>query len=378
MRKRQSGLTLVELMVAMVAGLILVGGAFQVYLSSKQTFRAQQSLARLQENGRFAGMQLTQDLRNAGYVGCIGHITSHLDPSGTGYDDDIFDFSRPLFGWEADGTGPTDTYTINGFDPAGVAPAQWTDSEGEGLPADLADLVVPGTDVVLVRHAEVNTQATADGNTNVTAATITLDGPSGIMKQSIVMVGDCNGADVFQSTANDNAAALTKGVGAAGGNPGNLSTNWSHEYGPGMEIYSFAIDAYYIGIGAAGRPSLFRLRYGVKGTGAPFGAGNPQNIKDDTAINQELVEGIDNLQLLYGQDTNADLAVDEYVPADEVDDWQQVLAVRAAMLVSSLNPATDESRNAAFDVGGVAMTPPDDRRQRQVFSTTIALRNQLP
>lgn len=378
MRKRQSGLTLVELMVAMVAGLILVGGAFQVYLSSKQSFRAQQSLARLQENGRFAAMQLTRDLRNAGYFGCIGNITNHLDPSGTGYDDDIFDFSRPLSGWEASGTKPSGSYAINGFDPAGVALAQWEDNEGETLLADLKDLVVPGTDVVLVRRAEINTDATASGNTNVTSAAITLDGPSGIMKQSIVMVGDCNGADVFQSTANNNAATLAKGVGAAGGNPGNRSGNWSHEYAPGMEIHTFAIDAYYIGIGAAGRPSLFRLRYGVKGSGAPFGAGNPQNIKDDTSINQELVEGIDNLQLLYGEDSNGDRAVDGYVPADEVDDWRQVLAVRAAVLVSSLEPATDESRDAAFDVGGVAITPPGDRRQRQVFSTTIALRNQLP
>lgn len=363
-RKRPHGLSLVELMVAMVAGIILVGGAFQVYLSQKQSFRVQESLSRLQENGRFAAMQLTGDIRGAGYAGCIGdNITNHLDPAGSGYDEDVFDMSRPVFGWEASGTGPGDTYTIASFDPSGVAVSQWDNSDGEDLLDDLQNLVVPGTDVIVVKRAENQSDATATGNTPVNASTINLDGPSGVPQGTIMMVGDCNGADIFQTTANDNASTLTKGVGAAGGEPGNLSTNWSHEYGPDMEIFSFAIDAYYIGVGAAGRPSLFRMRYG-------FGS--------DPPLSEELVEGVDNLQLLYGEDTDADRAVDEYVPADEVDNWEQVVAVRASMLVSSVNAALTESRATAFDLGGTDVVPPDDRRQRQVFSTTIALRNRLP
>ena len=64
---RQSGLTLVELMVALVLGLLLLGGVTNVLVSSKQTFQANDDLGRVQENGRFALDILISDIRMAGY-----------------------------------------------------------------------------------------------------------------------------------------------------------------------------------------------------------------------------------------------------------------------------------------------------------------------
>ena len=52
--QNQRGLTLVELMVAMLLGVFLIGGVMQIFISSKQTYRMQENLSRLQENGRFA------------------------------------------------------------------------------------------------------------------------------------------------------------------------------------------------------------------------------------------------------------------------------------------------------------------------------------
>ena len=63
----QSGLTLVELLVAMAIGLILLTGIFQVFLGSNSIYRTQDSLSRLQENGRFAIELLTQKVHLAGY-----------------------------------------------------------------------------------------------------------------------------------------------------------------------------------------------------------------------------------------------------------------------------------------------------------------------
>jgi len=51
---RQQGLTLVELMIAMVIGLILIAGVIQIFLSSQQAYRTQESMSRIQESGRFA------------------------------------------------------------------------------------------------------------------------------------------------------------------------------------------------------------------------------------------------------------------------------------------------------------------------------------
>ncbi len=66
---RQRGVSLIELMVAVVVGLLLLGGLIQVYLSNKQSYNAQEQLARMQESGRFAMDMITLDLRRAGYWG---------------------------------------------------------------------------------------------------------------------------------------------------------------------------------------------------------------------------------------------------------------------------------------------------------------------
>jgi type IV pilus assembly protein PilW len=65
----QGGVTLVELLVSVVIGLLLLGGLFQIYLSSKQSYNAQEQLARMQESGRFAMDIITRDLRRAGFWG---------------------------------------------------------------------------------------------------------------------------------------------------------------------------------------------------------------------------------------------------------------------------------------------------------------------
>lgn len=66
---RQRGVSLIELMVAVVVGLLLLGGLIQVYLSNKQSYNAQEQLARMQESGRFAMDMITRDLRRSGYWG---------------------------------------------------------------------------------------------------------------------------------------------------------------------------------------------------------------------------------------------------------------------------------------------------------------------
>lgn len=65
--KPQNGLTLVELMIAMVLGLLLLGGVIQIFLSSNESYQLQDGLSRLQENGRFAMDVITLNLRQTGY-----------------------------------------------------------------------------------------------------------------------------------------------------------------------------------------------------------------------------------------------------------------------------------------------------------------------
>ncbi len=61
----QRGLTLVELMVALALSLLLLAGTIQIFISSKQSYRVQDALSRLQENSRAAVDLLSRDIRAA-------------------------------------------------------------------------------------------------------------------------------------------------------------------------------------------------------------------------------------------------------------------------------------------------------------------------
>ena len=65
--KYQTGMTLIELMLALVISSVLMFGVATVYVSSKRGYNIQDNLARQQENSRFSLQLLTQDLRMAGY-----------------------------------------------------------------------------------------------------------------------------------------------------------------------------------------------------------------------------------------------------------------------------------------------------------------------
>lgn len=69
-RGRQSGFTIVELMIALVLSLVVVGGAISIYLNNQESFRTNDSLAKIQENTRFAFELLARDIREAGSNPC--------------------------------------------------------------------------------------------------------------------------------------------------------------------------------------------------------------------------------------------------------------------------------------------------------------------
>ncbi|HEC19712.1 MAG TPA: prepilin-type N-terminal cleavage/methylation domain-containing protein, partial [Gammaproteobacteria bacterium] len=98
-----------------------------------------------------------------------------------------------------------------------------------------------------------------------------------------------------------------------------------------------------------------------------------------------LVENIDNLQVLYGIDSDIDGSANLYVTATEVDagiinagtpDWDRVVSLRLALLVAS-----DTSTNSAskdFTLLDAPTITKDDGRIYRVFTATIPLRNRIP
>ena len=64
------GMTLIELMISMVLGLVIIGGATSVMLANQQSYRTNEALSQVQESQRSAFELLSRDVREAGFNGC--------------------------------------------------------------------------------------------------------------------------------------------------------------------------------------------------------------------------------------------------------------------------------------------------------------------
>lgn len=335
--RQQHGLSLVELMVAMALSLLLMLGVMQIFLSSKQTYSTNVALSRVQESGRFALDFLARDIRSAGYKGeCLGIPNNLLNEASSAYSNELFDLNVAIMGWDEN-----------------VSPAAASKITG------IANRT-PGTDMILVKHAAQASGATATGATPANSNTISVNTASSIPSDSIVIVADALGCDVFQTSNNKNANSLTRRNQGTPGNKNPGHYEFSHAYGNTMEILTLQSALYYIGTGANNRPSLRRITFN---TGTP--------------INMEMVEGIENMQITYGL-VNAERQVTEYKTAKHITQakWGDVGSVRLQLLAigADQNVATT-TQKLLFDGSNIDIS---EKRLGQVFTSTLGVRNRLP
>ncbi|MBI3546355.1 MAG: PilW family protein [Gammaproteobacteria bacterium] len=250
--QRMHGLSLVELMVALTIGLIILAAVSSLFVSSKQTYTTQDSLARLQENGRFALQFLIKDIRLGGYFGCLDEMYAPSPGIAVAGGLTFFTNARvPLEGAEnASGT--------------------WFPS-ASALPAGIKT----GTDAIAIRMGNLGAWANVtpgmlNGSSNINVSSVT---PFAV--NDIVVISDCATADItqvsgFSGVALTHSMALQKAYAA-----------------PAARVYSLVTRQYFVGTKTvAGKviPVLYR--------------------QDNSGAPQELVEGVESLQILYGEDTD--------------------------------------------------------------------------
>ncbi|MEP7243380.1 MAG: PilW family protein [Gammaproteobacteria bacterium] len=338
------GFSLVELMVAMTISLILLGGVLAVTYSSKVTYRENERVARLQENGRAAVELMLRDMRAGGFHGCTKTVpfTNNLTGAGTL----LWDFASPVQGYEY------------------VSAGTWS-------PATDAAIVSPrdGSDIVAVRTVRSDMPSfvtnAAMGSTTGTIS-VDKDVADSLPAGTAVMISDCVAATVFGVSAFTDAGATATVAHAAGGpvagvGPGNASNDVGVRFQVGAQIVPVDTVLYYIRDsatvrGAVRNPSLWR------------------QVGDGAA--QEIIEGIDALQILYGEDTDGDRIVDSYVAASAVSSWDNVISITLALLIRSVEPnSTDVDSRVYTLLPGSTFGPFNDRYQRTMYTTTVALRN---
>lgn len=117
--------------------------------------------------------------------------------------------------------------------------------------------------------------------------------------------------------------------------------------------------------------NYFYLRNDPQGTPFLMCAGSRSN----QAV--ELAEGIENMQILYGVDTDGDKQINRYINATDVGNFRDnILSIQIALLVRSLIEVKDQAEQKTYSLLDQSYTNPvADRYQRAVFTTTISLRN---
>lgn len=339
---KQKGFTLVELMISLLLSTLLIGGVVQLYLSTKSTSTFTRGLARLQDSTSYTFEVMSKDIRMAGYITC-------------GYPESFTNTVSDSKEWWAN----LHTHPLRGY-------------EGESaiLPDYITELNAreESSDVLVVLRSG-NNVAAIDTYDNTTNQFFTQRGLSNgwDVNGSLMVACDLRKAVLFQSnkmSAGDVSIELV----------GRTITD---SFGGDAQLSDYTAVIYYVRQSPSENDlSLYRKYVFINSKG------------EVKTRSEELVEGIENMQLLYGVDRNDDDVSERYLPADLIaeDDWINVVTVRVGLLIASQDGIRDSIgfdtevyRVVGTDIGpvdsGLDYVYAQDLRKRYVSTMTLAVRN---
>lgn len=396
--RHEVGLSLVELMVALVIASLLGIGIVQIFGGTRAAFNTNSAVARAQENSRFAIGFIENDLRMVGHLGLTneqGYLTTnifnHLSPDGRSNSTNtpfLYRMHISVQGYGFIGTDGFNTlYTMLDEPDVAASAAAWSPA----LPSELGieAKALAGSDVLLLRFLSAENVPLKDISADATvAANIDLSG-------KILWDNTQPGSENFMADGGVFALtnytlmslfyanpALTDTALAPMGAGGNNQVGWPAiagrpdelDYGRGSSLYKYEVSAYYIALGADGQPALWRRRLGADGK---------------LLAPEELVPGVEMMQVTYGVVTADPRRGDQptrYLTAQGIEGgswratsearWADVVSVRVGLLMrGNLPSGTAQEVNFERNVGGMRIMPPEDRRLRHVYETQVALRN---
>jgi type IV pilus assembly protein PilW len=330
MRRPAPGFTLVELMVGITLGLLVLAVVSLVFLNVSNNRREIERTGRQIENGRFAMQLLADDLVNAGYFGefdprDVGLPATKPDPCST----DVADMKNMVM------------MHVQGF------------AAGAANPSCIAD-VQPGTAVIAVRRTA--TCIAGDANCEPAAT-------GQIYLQSSL----CNAELANPPVAGHYVVAANPGAGVP------VYTLTQHDCGTSASLRAYVVHVYFVANNnnaGDGVPTLKRAELGVNGQFSIV----------------PLVEGIENLQLEYGLDTNGDGFPDDVskdpgtyagCAADPcyIANWANVMTVRVSLLSRATEQTPGYSDGKTYTLGQVTVGPFNDGFKRHAYTGTVRLNN---
>jgi type IV pilus assembly protein PilW len=360
-RLRSFGFSIVELMVAILIGLIILAGVIQVVVTSKTTFLGQEEMSFIQENARYAMDLIGKDLQGAGYFGCAGNAASVALVARVDADSALLLGPEPIRGFEGGATTapypadyPSDKlWKI--YQPGSTTVQDYPDS-----------FVVRGAAGAQYSISQTTDPATSNTVFNTTAAHSFKAGEYiALVAEDCRRVGVVRAATAVEGSTTFSLAAGTSvcpGPIKPALDRGLICTQecsctgegMNQLYLPGSVAMPYLSHAYYIADSTAlpGVPALKRMV-----------------LRDGSGKEEELALGVEDMDLLYGILDSGNL---RYVKASAVGDWNKVVAVQVSLLMRSQAPSS-------VDTGSREHLENDynDRFMRQVVTSTFRLRNRI-
>jgi type IV pilus assembly protein PilW len=324
---RQSGFTLVELMVAMALGLLILVVMVTIFANTSAARGEIDKSSRQIENGRFALQILSDEIRHAGYYGPM------LNPPGLPLA--VPDPCLITTAAVQDGLG----LAIQGFAPVSSATA----------PSCLQTPVAgyrDGTAVVVVRRAfAASATAFSAGDFNIQVSGCPGDGTP-------FTVGTVAG----DFTLHSNGAPGCKPLAGA----------------PTAAIAPLYVRLFFVSNCSA---------VDCTGGGDSVPTLKRMDVKPGGVEITPVVDGIENLQVDYGRDTDGNGSPDIYdptsTPPTTVANWDNVMAARVYVLARNVDASGGHSDTKTYSLGDVSYTPTgNDRRfKRHAYSELVRLNN---
>lgn len=348
----ERGLSLAELLIALALTSSLILGIFTVYMDSNRSSQLANSLARVQESARIAFDVMARDMRMIGFQGCADPRDVALNIIADNPPTADF-FETTLRAWEVDD-------------------ADWA-AGTEFDNTTIESRAVIGSDAIAVQRGDtIDIELT--GNMSADNANVQVVGSEvdRFGQNDLVLISDCEAADLFRISSTPSSGTW------AHANNVNSTNRLSQAYTESAQVFQFSSSVYFVG--DTGRDDVngndIRALYRAND--------NLDNAAAASFSVDELVEGVESMQIEYGEILNSGNI--RYETADNVGDFQNVVAVRLGLLVSNAENAIQNADDGSYDLPGETIVPvngaaagavthPGDRRLRRVFTTTVMLRN---
>jgi type IV pilus assembly protein PilW len=375
-RRNQSGFTLIELLVSMAIGLFMLIAIALVYSSSKTGFAYANNTVRMSEDASFVLEVMGRDIRMAGYAGCAG---SAVGSTGGATPVDVFIPSLDLVDAQTLTNPATKPNPFSGVSGGNLTPIFTARNAVWGFPAnDSNALSVLGGGATSYTLSTTNpllylaggssqalqlsaSAATVDDNLSIAADTY---GWSDATNPTFLIISNCQASELFRASLSGGGMVINHS------STQNDSASFANVYSSDATITPLQSSVYFIAtrVGAA-NPSLYRRFFNGR-----------------VATTEELVPNVEAMTFHYGENTsNTATAIPEptyradiyRTDPTAVTDWSRVVSVRMGLiLVSEENNQASVANQSVAWINGT-YTPPNDRRVRRAYSTTVSVRNRM-